>query len=125
VVLKGVAEILKKSLRDFDTVSRFGGEEFAILMPETSADQALPRIEAIRERVADADFYAPLTNQLVKATMSFGITGVAVTDRSTLDLIHRADMAVYTAKMRGRNQCCVSETPLAVQFSLEERLTVG
>ena len=42
-------------------------------------------------RPALADFYAPLTNHLVKATMSFGLTGIAITDRSTIDLIHRAE----------------------------------
>jgi diguanylate cyclase (GGDEF)-like protein len=124
VVLVGVANILKENLRDTDTVSRFGGEEFAILMPETTPEQALPRIEDIRRKIAQANFHAPLTKQLVKATMSFGITGIALADRTTIDLIHRADMAVYAAKMRGRNQTCLADAPQPTQFSLEERLTV-
>ena len=55
-VLIGVADILKKSVRDYDVVSRFGGEEYAILMPETSSAEAFPRIEAIRESIVAAEF---------------------------------------------------------------------
>jgi len=94
------------------------------LMPETTPEQAWPRIAAIRQRIAQANFYAPLTNEQVKATMSFGITGITLSDRTTIDLIHRADMAVYTAKMRGRNQTCMADAPLPAQFSIVERLTV-
>lgn len=122
-VLVGVAKILKMNLRDYDTVSRFGGEEFAILMLETTLEQAYPRIEAIREQIASTPFYAPLTNQMIKITMSFGITQLTSEDQTTIDLIHRADLAVYAAKIRGRNQTCISEFPNGADITLEERIS--
>jgi diguanylate cyclase (GGDEF)-like protein len=108
-VLIGVAEILKKNFRDFDTVARFGGEEFAILMPETTAAQAFSRVETVRRQVEQAEFRAPITGYVIKATISFGIVNLSAQDQSAVELIHRADLAVYTAKMRGRNCTCLGD----------------
>jgi diguanylate cyclase (GGDEF)-like protein len=124
VVLTGVASILKQNLREFDTVARFGGEEFSILMPETTTEQAYPRIEAIRQQIEQTIFTAPLTNHKIRATMSFGITSLVPSDRSTIDLIHRADMAVYTAKIKGRNQTFLDDQTQTSNISLEERMRV-
>jgi diguanylate cyclase (GGDEF)-like protein len=123
-VLTGVATVLKANLREFDTVARFGGEEFSILMPETTVEQAYPRIEAIRRQIEDTSFIAPLTNHKIRATMSFGITGLAEDDKTTIDIVHRADLAVYAAKIRGRNQTCRSDYPADSSISLEERIRV-
>jgi diguanylate cyclase (GGDEF)-like protein len=111
-VLIGVAEILKKNFRDFDTVARFGGEEFAILMPETTSAQAFNRVEAVRQQIEQAEFHAPITGYVVKATISFGVVSLCAQDQSAVELIHRADLAVYTAKMRGRNCTCLGDEKL-------------
>lgn len=123
-VLIGVAEILKRNLRDFDTIARFGGEEFAIIMPEITPEQAYARVERVRRQIEQTVFIAPISSHKIKATMSFGITGLASTDRATIDIIHRADLAVYAAKIRGRNQTCLSDYAEGVQISLEERISV-
>lgn len=123
-VLVGIAAILKRNLRDFDTIARFGGEEFAILMPEITPDLAFERIEVVRRQIEQAVFTAPITNHKIKATMSFGITGLVATDRTTIDLIHRADLSVYAAKIHGRNQTCLSDYPMVAQISIEERISL-
>jgi diguanylate cyclase (GGDEF)-like protein len=116
-VLIGVAGILKESVRDYDTVARFGGEEFAILMPEVRPDEAFSRIEVIRKRVERASFEAPTSLRPIKATMSFGIAGQKGKGQQSPDmLIHSADLSVYEAKLRGRNQTCLYSDQLALRL---------
>lgn len=104
-VIIGVANILRNSIRDYDVVARFGGEEFSILMPETEHEQALSRIEKIREAVETTEFNVPTHDKPIKTTMSFGISGRSVDSvaLTATDLIHQADLAVYQAKLEGRN----------------------
>lgn len=109
VVLKGVADILKYSSRDYDLVARFGGEEFAILMPETSLVEACLFIEEIRHKIENAEFTVLTSATPIKVTMSFGIAQFQWHDKRVDELIHRADMAVYQAKQGGRNRVCVFE----------------
>ncbi len=103
-VLQGVARILRESAHDFDIVSRFGGEEFAILMPETTAEQALERIEIMRNAIAAAEFTSTVHDEIIKVTMSFGIAARKGDSQSAADIVHCADIAVYQAKENGRNR---------------------
>lgn len=101
-VLIGVANVLKQYAREYDIVSRFGGEEFAILMPETTPQQAYPIVELMRLAISSTEFMVPTSVTTIQATMSFGIAG----RESGLDgksIIHNADMALYHAKLKGRN----------------------
>jgi diguanylate cyclase (GGDEF)-like protein/putative nucleotidyltransferase with HDIG domain len=102
-VLIRVAEIMKSSVRDYDVVARFGGEEFTILMTETSLEQALPRIEALREAIAAARIEVPTSVDPIRTTMSFGLAERQPSDESADQLLHRADLALYKAKVEGRN----------------------
>ena len=102
-VLIGVANILKNSVRDYDVVVRFGGEEYAILMPETSPEEAFPRIENVREIIETSEFSVPTSVSPIKITMSFGIAGRSGFDQSPNDIVHNADAALYYAKLKGRN----------------------
>lgn len=102
-VLIGISEILKQSVRDYDVVVRFGGEEYAILMPETKPEEAFPRIEAIRERIEMAEFTVTTSVTPIKATMSFGIAGRSGFEQAPSDIVHNADAALYYAKLKGRN----------------------
>ncbi len=102
-VLIGVATILKDAVREYDVVVRFGGEEYAILMPETGPEDAFPRIEAIREIIERTEFSVATSVAPIKITMSFGIAGRSGFDQMPSDIVHNADAALYYAKLKGRN----------------------
>ncbi|HSF80666.1 MAG TPA: diguanylate cyclase [Anaerolineales bacterium] len=102
-VLVGVSKILQNSLREYDVISRFGGEEYAILMPETTYREAFPRIEAIRQRIENSEFSVPSSVTPIKATMSFGIAARVGFNQDASDILHNADAALYHAKLKGRN----------------------
>jgi diguanylate cyclase (GGDEF)-like protein len=110
-VLRGVADVLRVQLRPFDIPGRFGGEEFAIVLPEASHEEALGIAERIRSAVESASFRLP-SGVEVSATLSLGVA--THPDSETVDdLIHQADLALYRSKALGRN--CVSGTaPLSV-----------
>jgi len=112
-VLIGVAQILKKNFREFDILSRFGGEEFAMLLPETTPDQAYEHIETIRAIIETAIFTAPTTEAPIKATMSFGIAGINGANISAKEIIHCADIAVYHSKLKGRNRTSIYTKEIA------------
>ncbi len=104
-VLRGVAQILAEKAREYDIVARFGGEEFAILMPETTPDEALALVEAMRQAIEEAAFAVDTSATPIQATMSFGIAGRLEGNLSAEKLIHQADLGAYQAKQAGRN-CC-------------------
>ena len=112
-VLVGVANILKENFRDFDIVSRFGGEEFAFLLPETYPENAYPRIESIRNLIESTIFTAPTTDAKIKVTMSFGISGINGSLLTAKEIVHQADIAVYHAKLKGRNRTNVYSDDIA------------
>jgi diguanylate cyclase (GGDEF)-like protein/putative nucleotidyltransferase with HDIG domain len=132
-VLIGVANILKSSVREYDTVARFGGEEFAILMPETRAEEAYDHIEQIRKKVTRAEFTVDTSITPIKASISFGIAEREAFDQTPNDIVHNADVALYHAKSTGRNRCIMySETgfesifgkaPYSGKMSLDERIS--
>jgi diguanylate cyclase (GGDEF)-like protein/putative nucleotidyltransferase with HDIG domain len=107
VVLQGVARILQELAEPYDTVARFGGEEFSILMPETTAEHAFLRVEAMRLAISEAEFEVATYEEPLRATMSFGVAPKYDNNQSATDLVHRADIAVYQAKQGGRNQTYV------------------
>lgn len=102
-VLKGVADILRQAVREYDIVARFGGEEFAVLMPETEIDKAIERAEYIRKAIESARFVVPTSVEPIKATMSFGISKRENFEQSPEEIIHHADTALYRSKLNGRN----------------------
>jgi diguanylate cyclase (GGDEF)-like protein len=100
-VIKDIADILRRSVRMFDVCARFGGEEFAIIMPGSNAESVATVAERIRERIeAYRSSEPPLTD--VRITVSIGI-GVSSTSLSPRELINRADQALYLAKRDGKN----------------------
>ena len=112
-VLKGVADIFRMQLREYDVPARFGGEEFAILLPETGPEQALEIAERIRRAVAAARFEVETSNEPIKATVSLGIATFPKDGSDVNELIHQADLAVYRAKLQGRNRALgASSEPL-------------
>jgi diguanylate cyclase (GGDEF)-like protein len=102
-VLRGVADVLRQQLRPFDIPGRFGGEEFAIALPEASHEDALAIAERIRGAVDDSAFRLPSGNGEVRATLSLGVATYPQNE-TVEDLIHQADLALYRSKALGRNR---------------------
>jgi diguanylate cyclase (GGDEF)-like protein/putative nucleotidyltransferase with HDIG domain len=105
-VLIGVADILKNSGREYDIVARFGGEEFIILMPETTPEEAYPHIENLRSSIETAVFSVPTSLAPIEVTVSFGIAGRMGFSETPNNIVHNADSALYHSKLSGRNRTC-------------------
>jgi diguanylate cyclase (GGDEF)-like protein len=100
-VLKALVRHLAERLRGSDILARWGGEEFALLLPETTLDGAVALAESLRASVEHAELAAGLP----PLTISIGVTRIL----SGVDLassFHRADEALYRAKSSGRNRVC-------------------
>jgi diguanylate cyclase (GGDEF)-like protein len=106
-VLKESACRMVQSLRSYDTVGRYGGEELAILMPGCGPEHAAKRAEQMRRSIAEAPFVTPAGP--VTTTASFGVTVMGSGCGSVAQLLQAADRALYAAKARGRN-CVVAWT---------------
>lgn len=102
-VLKRVAEVLRGTLRKAgDLVARFGGEEFAVLVPETNIEGALILAERLRLAVEQTEIDTPMGPR--SFTASFGVAALEDGDGSVETAIKRADEALYRAKNGGRNR---------------------
>jgi len=111
-VLKQFAGILSTNLRPHDTAGRYGGEEFAIILPETTIYQAEKIAKRINNEVAETTF--SIDKQV---TVSGGVTEFSLGD-TTESLIERADKALYSAKHSGRNRIESSMPPsLAMTYA--------
>jgi len=120
-VLQRLAEIIKKNIRTSDTVFRYGGEEFAVLLPDTDEETALEIAERLRRKTENFRFPLPekgIAGRIKKqfrpkrVTISIGVTVLEgkqilkkpVTDTLIPYLIRQADKALYNAKNNGRNR---------------------
>ncbi|MEX2642301.1 MAG: sensor domain-containing diguanylate cyclase [Acetobacterales bacterium] len=102
LVLRGMAAVCRETLRDSDLVGRIGGEEFAIVLPETPVDGAAGVAERIRHLVEVAHF--GYDDKLIDVTVSIGVAGCGREGETVEDLMKRADVALYDAKRSGRNR---------------------
>ena len=109
-VLKGIAEIFRQELRNYDVPARFGGEEFSILLPETPPEQAMEIAERIRRAVAEREFEVETAAEPIRATVSLGVAGFPKDGLDANELIHQADLAVYRGKLQGRNRVVGAST---------------
>jgi diguanylate cyclase (GGDEF)-like protein len=102
--LQHLTRTISKHLRNRDLFARIGGEEFAILCPSTSQQEALLLAERICRTVADAPM--EIKNGCIPLTISLGVASLSDSDTAIGQLLRRADQALYQAKSDGRNRAC-------------------
>ncbi len=101
-VLKEFARACRSNIRNHDTVSRLGGEEFCILLPDTSAQAAAKIADKLRQWVMDNPI--DTDGHSISLTVSVGVSEVEPSDGDSLDALKRADVKLYKAKENGRNR---------------------
>ena len=119
--LRTFARVLRSKFRDSDVLCRYGGEEFAIILPEVDLEQAFERAEALRRQVTDTEF---TSGDTAMGTLTISI-GVAVSPEF-LDpeaIVRAADAALYQAKAAGRNATWVCSNAASMLPSI--RIAVG
>jgi diguanylate cyclase (GGDEF)-like protein len=100
--LTEVAQVINSSVRESDFVARFGGDEFVLMLPETSAKRALQMAERVRERIAGHRFKGGVGADIY-LTASFGVASFPEHATQAEKLIELADAAMYEAKQRDKN----------------------
>lgn len=108
IVLKNTAELVLRSLRTTDMAGRLGGEEFAILMPETGGIMAAEASERLRCMIANSTVHSH-GGEPIQVTISIGVTCMRAEDGHPDEMLARADAALYKAKSEGRNRVCIDE----------------
>ena len=106
-VLEAIADILEQNLRKQDTVSRWGGEEFLILLPETQIDGAYSKTESIRKVLCNHPFV--FNEMTLHLSMTFGVVAFRM-GLSVEDCIKLADGALYEGKKQGRNRVVIQNS---------------
>jgi diguanylate cyclase (GGDEF)-like protein len=111
-MLVKIARALRENAREYDEVGRYGGEEFAVLLPMTTLDKAVSVAERQRARIAETEIN--VDGRTIRVTASFGVACLPVADlRNINDLLKAADEALYHAKQAGRNRVVTAEEKTA------------
>lgn len=108
-VLVRISELLKANSRASDLLCRFGGEEFLLVMPHMTPEQARKKIDEIRQTISETTI--PLSGANVRVTVSAGVAGYPIHACDTDKLIKLADDALYAAKNGGRNRVVIASAP--------------
>ena len=108
-VIKRVAAVCDEHIREADILARIGGEEFAILLPDTDIDSAFKLAERLRVAQQTSKHASATINEALPGiTISIGVASIQVKDRSFADMFARADKALYSSKHVGRNSVNVA-----------------
>ncbi|MFH1460470.1 MAG: diguanylate cyclase [Candidatus Omnitrophota bacterium] len=105
-VLSQIAKVIKSKVRKVDIPCRYGGEEFAIILPETKLSEAVIVAEKIRKSVEELRFDVGKGTQKKKMTLSGGVAGFK-SGMSKEEFVQNADESLYEAKDKGKNRICV------------------
>lgn len=108
-VLVDTAQLIKSLLRLCDQFGRYGGEEFAAILPETELSAAVDVAQRIRQQIENTSIN--FHGEIISVSVSVGVAAINQNDRRYEDLISNADIALYQAKSAGRNRVCVAEEP--------------
>ncbi len=106
VVLSKLSEACLKNVRENDILGRIGGEEFAILLPQTCIENAIDVAENLRKLIQNLTVYYNNGSSVINFTVSIGVASVTAKVSKLEKLLHIADKALYKAKENGRNQVC-------------------
>ena len=106
-VLRRLSQVLLECIRQVDTLARYGGDEFTILLADTSLDDGLRIAERIRRTVADTLFEGGAGDP-IRLTISIGVAGYPRDGITRTELLDAADKAMYRAKSLGRNCVCAA-----------------
>lgn len=109
LVLNSVVATISTTLRDADTFCRWGGEEFLIVLPETTLNNAVLWAERARKSI-ESEAIKFSEEQAVSITASFGLASLSSNDTTAENLIKRADDALYRVKSTGRNQVFIASS---------------
>ncbi len=107
-VIRLVSEVVLDSLREVDVAGRYGGEEFGILLPETSVNDAYAVAERIRLKIAEHQF--SVSEKTIAITSSFGVAEMQQDMEHYEEFLESADEALFVSKDKGRNQTTLAET---------------
>ena len=106
LILKSISTIILNTFREFDICGRLGGEEFAVLLPETNKGGAHLVAERLRTAIENANISLILGEPSIKTSVSIGVSSLITKIDSIGELLNRADKALYEAKNTGRNKVC-------------------
>jgi diguanylate cyclase (GGDEF)-like protein len=104
LVLAEIARCLKRTLRNIDIVIRFGGDEFVVMLPDTSCENSLLVGKRISRNIEDLSITCPDTGRTATVTVSGGIVSFHDYSKTGIDLMKEADRLMYKAKQSGKNQ---------------------
>lgn len=105
LVIQSLSNTCRNTLREIDIIGRIGGEEFAIVLPQTAGQSAIDVADRLREAIADI-VVSPEPDVSIHFTVSIGITTLTDKQNDIETLLRFADKALYDAKMDGRNKVC-------------------
>ncbi|HEY8084494.1 MAG TPA: GGDEF domain-containing protein [Methylophilaceae bacterium] len=110
-VLKSIVHVGLGALRKSDILARFGGEEFVVLLPHADIKEASMLAERLRKAIENTEIMAD--GAQLKVTVSIGVSILAASESDSIEMLSRADYAMYNAKHGGRNRVDVMPAPVA------------
>src|SRR5580700_9650249 len=113
LVLQKIGAILRESCRQSDTVGRYGGEEFVVLLPETDIETAQRKVEYLRDLVARTPIELGATGERVQITISAGLASFPHDGQEAAELFALADERMFQAKREGRNRVVAAEAVIS------------
>lgn len=110
-LLREVAALLRSRLRASDSVARYGGDEFVLVLPSTPGGDAVRVAEELADRVREQRF----TEKRLRTTLSVGVASCTPESPDTAELLRRADRALYASKQQGRDRVTLAPSPPAAR----------
>jgi diguanylate cyclase (GGDEF)-like protein len=111
-VLRNIGAIFRHSFRQSDTVGRYGGEEFVVILPEMNLQDARRKLESLRELVANTPIEFNSQGEMVAVTISAGLAALPEDGNDVAELFALADERLFQAKREGRNRVVASPEPV-------------